>query len=307
MKNYLPLDDNSIDFVICSHVIEHLYHPIDILCQAQRVLKPGGAILLTTDNAFLLHGLLNYLLSGDHLHEPVSGTAAMAFHEWRGHVRFFSVADLRTLLAAADLDVVDCEFREILYNSLLEAYFTEPVRTFPSWKAKLLSDFPHLRNEILLVATKSRSTDKCQIPVQNGGFETGTIEPWTPFQSVHAALASDHVHSGGFSLAESAAKGSVYQDVRGLAPGVKHTVSAWVSGSPDATATAQIAVWDAGANVATASKTVHPNASWQLLEYEFVVSAESQGVARIHLFRNDGDGTIFWDDVQIANGRERLD
>jgi hypothetical protein len=154
---------------------------------------------------------------------------------------------------------------------------------------------------VSLTSACSRSADKDHgVPVPNGGFENGTMEPWIPFQSVRAALDGTPVHSGKFSLAESAAKGSAYQDVRGLVPGVGYTVSAWVSGSPDATATAQIAVFDAGVPVATFSDTINPNAGWQLLKYEFKVSANSQGVARIHLFRNDGNGTIFWDDVQIV-------
>ena len=154
---------------------------------------------------------------------------------------------------------------------------------------------------VALTSTCGHSADKDGgVPVPNGGFENGTMQPWTPFQSVRAALDSNRVHSGRFSLAESAAKGSVNQDVAGLVPGVSYTVSAWVSGSSDATATAQIAVFDAGVPAATYSNTIKPNANWQLLKYEFKVSAASKGIARIHLFRNDGNGTIFWDDVQIA-------
>ncbi len=152
-----------------------------------------------------------------------------------------------------------------------------------------------------LTNTCGRSPDKNRgIPVPNGGFENGTIEPWAPFQSVRAIPDSNHVHRGKFSLAESGAKGSVYQDVKGLVPGIGYTVSAWVSGSPDATASAQIAVFDAGIPAATFSNTINPKARWQLLKYEFKVSPNSQGVARIHLFRNDGNGTIFWDDVQVV-------
>lgn len=74
---------------------------------------------------------------------------------------------------------------------------------------------------VSLTSACGRSTDKDRgVPVPNGGFENGTMEPWMPFQSVRAALDSNQVHSGKFSLAESAAKGSVYQDVKGLAPGL---------------------------------------------------------------------------------------
>jgi hypothetical protein len=155
-----------------------------------------------------------------------------------------------------------------------------------------------------LTSACGSSADKdAGIPVPNGGFENGTMEPWTAFQSVQAALASNPVHGGKFSLAESAAKGSVFQDVKGLAPGVGYTLSAWVSGSPEANATGQIGVFDAGVPSASFSDQIKPTGSWQLLKYEFKLSAASQGVARIHLVRNDGNGTIFWDDVQIVRAQ----
>lgn len=145
-----------------------------------------------------------------------------------------------------------------------------------------------------------RTGDIGAVPVPNGEFENGTMEPWAPYQAVQAALNSNQVHGGKFSLAESSAKGSVYQDVKGLVPEVAYTISAWVSGSPDATATAQIAVYDAGSSLANFSAVMKPSTGWQLLKYEFKLSAAAQGVARIHLFRNDGSGTIFWDDVRIS-------
>jgi len=37
----LPFGDNSFDFVYCSHVLEHLEHPIDILEELQRVGRSG--------------------------------------------------------------------------------------------------------------------------------------------------------------------------------------------------------------------------------------------------------------------------
>ena len=142
---------------------------------------------------------------------------------------------------------------------------------------------------------------KHEISAPNAGFENGGLEPWAPWQSVHLALDSRHTHSGKFSLAESAASGSVYRDLKGLEPGVPYSVSAWVSGSPDATATAQITVFDPGISVQTLSSAISPNSNWQLLEVGFKVSAKSpEGLVRFHLFRNEGNGTIFWDDFRVT-------
>jgi ubiquinone/menaquinone biosynthesis C-methylase UbiE len=42
----LPLDDNSVDFVISSHVIEHFPDPIKALKEWYRVVKPGGYLYI---------------------------------------------------------------------------------------------------------------------------------------------------------------------------------------------------------------------------------------------------------------------
>lgn len=158
MTDYLPLADNSVDCILFAHVIEHLYHPIDILREMIRVLKPGGKLLLTTDHGMLLGGLLNYLNDGRYLHEPVEGTAAMVFDEWRGHVRFYTEGDLRTLLEAAGGHVLESRLYEVLYNSVPEEYFVDPFVRMPRWRAKLLTEFPQLRNEIMLLAEKAPGT-----------------------------------------------------------------------------------------------------------------------------------------------------
>jgi FkbM family methyltransferase len=159
MTDYLPLAGNSVDLVLLAHVIEHLYHPIQILREAVRVLRPGGKLLLTTDHGMLIGGLLNYLNNGAYLHEPVQSTAAMVFSEWRGHVRFYTEGDLRALLEAAGAGVVDCQLREVLYHSVPEEFFVAPNTSLPRWRVNLLQEFPPLRNEVLIVAQKGGTVE----------------------------------------------------------------------------------------------------------------------------------------------------
>ena len=43
----LPFDDNSQDYVVCSHVIEHISDTVSLLREISRVLRPGGLFLAT--------------------------------------------------------------------------------------------------------------------------------------------------------------------------------------------------------------------------------------------------------------------
>lgn len=131
----------------------------------------------------------------------------------------------------------------------------------------------------------------------NAGFEDRDLFPWAPFQTVRAGITRTQAHSGSQSLAQSEGVGSAYQDITGLQPGQRYRISAWVAASPGATAGAQIAVFDPGANVAVFSETLHPDTTWQLLS-DFV-TVSPPGTLRIHLFRTEGTGTIYWDDVRI--------
>ena len=43
----LPLQDNSIDLVLCSNVFEHMNRPRALMQEIQRALRPGGRVILT--------------------------------------------------------------------------------------------------------------------------------------------------------------------------------------------------------------------------------------------------------------------
>lgn len=55
-------DQNQFDAVIASEVIEHVLHPDEFLKQIVNVLKPGGRLLLTTQNSNAIHYRLRMLV-----------------------------------------------------------------------------------------------------------------------------------------------------------------------------------------------------------------------------------------------------
>jgi hypothetical protein len=143
---------------------------------------------------------------------------------------------------------------------------------------------------------------RLQSAIGNSGFEDGDVRPWVAYLNVKAEVSSTISHSGIYSLAESAGSGSVYEDVKGLRPGSTYTVSAWVLGSPGASATAQVAIYDPGTNLAAFSLPTHVSTSWQLVTQSLTIGRLP--IMRLHLFRNEGSGTVYWDDVHIYEAKK---
>lgn len=44
----IPLPDASVDHVLFTEVLEHVFEPVALLAEVRRVLRPGGSVLITT-------------------------------------------------------------------------------------------------------------------------------------------------------------------------------------------------------------------------------------------------------------------
>ncbi len=51
----MPFPDNSYDVIVCSEVLEHLHSPYKAIAEIERVLRPGGKLILTTRFIFPIH------------------------------------------------------------------------------------------------------------------------------------------------------------------------------------------------------------------------------------------------------------
>ena len=43
----IPFEDAHFDSVLCNQVLEHVFHPDELLLEIRRILKPGGKLLIT--------------------------------------------------------------------------------------------------------------------------------------------------------------------------------------------------------------------------------------------------------------------
>jgi SAM-dependent methyltransferase len=86
-NNPLPFADKTFDLVWCTEVIEHVLKPEFTLNEIDRVLKPGGKLLLSTPNSFFWVFRMFRVFG--------KGPAEMQNDD---HKQFFGYEDLRRLL-----------------------------------------------------------------------------------------------------------------------------------------------------------------------------------------------------------------
>jgi 2-polyprenyl-3-methyl-5-hydroxy-6-metoxy-1,4-benzoquinol methylase len=92
----LPLGDSSFDLVVCAEVIEHVRDVQLLLSEARRVLRPGGALAVTTPAHGRADGLAILTRGFERSFDPLSP-----------HLRFLTRRSLAALLEALGFDVCD--------------------------------------------------------------------------------------------------------------------------------------------------------------------------------------------------------
>jgi 2-polyprenyl-3-methyl-5-hydroxy-6-metoxy-1,4-benzoquinol methylase len=98
-----PYDDGIFDTVVCSEVIEHLKQdPAHMIAEINRVLKPGGRLILTTPNITSVFALYR-LLSGAH----PQVWSVYTGKDGDRHNREYTPAEIRKLLQWAGFSDVD--------------------------------------------------------------------------------------------------------------------------------------------------------------------------------------------------------
>lgn len=83
----IPLENESVDFVFSSEVLEHIYDVENAFSELKRILKPGGRILLTVPYHGFIKNILIIIFGFNRHFDPVGP-----------HIRFFSKKSLFGLL-----------------------------------------------------------------------------------------------------------------------------------------------------------------------------------------------------------------
>lgn len=103
----LPFPDKSFDLVTCTEVIEHLEHYRSTLRDINRVLKPGGNLVITTPNILNLKSRIRFLIFGFYnLFGPLH-VSESELHSTGGHINPVSYFFLSHSLLDAGFDNIE--------------------------------------------------------------------------------------------------------------------------------------------------------------------------------------------------------
>jgi SAM-dependent methyltransferase len=102
----IPLPDESLDLVLCCEVIEHMdVDPMFLMAELNRVLKPGGTLLLTTPNSASSQNVWK-IINGYRPHFFMQYTKDRSPYR---HNFEYDVHGIRTLTEAAGFSCVSME------------------------------------------------------------------------------------------------------------------------------------------------------------------------------------------------------
>lgn len=144
-RDALPFATESMDMVLAMEIFEHLaLDPYYVLCEAARVLRPGGHLVLTTPNVCSHRGVWKVL----NQHAPYSfGLFVPSGGVYGRHNREYAPAEIQKIAASAGFETELLETRDV-YDRHID----------PATAALLLErrDALHLRGEnILFVGRKA--------------------------------------------------------------------------------------------------------------------------------------------------------
>lgn len=125
----LPFETDSIDFVLCTEVLEHLFAPDAAAREILRVLKPSGAFVATVPNVSYWRRRFELAIAG---RWNPTGDSLSVEQPWRDpHIRFFNAGSLTRMLSAAGFKDVKVSG----YDCGLLRHFPVIYKHMPQWQS----------------------------------------------------------------------------------------------------------------------------------------------------------------------------
>lgn len=97
----IPLPSESFDMVICSEVLEHIPDVSHAVCEFERILKPGGTLIVSSPNWLSWFGITRWL--AEIITRRRISSDDQPYDDWKTFWKYRKELD-----AGAGLQVVDC-------------------------------------------------------------------------------------------------------------------------------------------------------------------------------------------------------
>jgi SAM-dependent methyltransferase len=158
----IPLSSNSMDFITCAMVVEHLSSPTACLGELARILCVGGRLIIHTPNLWgypTVLARLSKIIPPDARRKAISKITGRCEEDiFPTYYRCNRDRTISSLLDGVGLAVEEIRYLNHgpLFKSFLPAYALE----LSYIKLTSLTGLRWLRGQLLVVATKRRSRDR---------------------------------------------------------------------------------------------------------------------------------------------------
>jgi ubiquinone/menaquinone biosynthesis C-methylase UbiE len=122
----IPFPDRNFDVVLALDILEHLFDPVFVLREANRVLKDEGMLIISVPNAANVYSRLIFTLTGELKDAAEISEIRSPEFLFSEHIRFFSAKKIRKTLQPAG-------FRIKIFRYYLQPYFVNPPYTRFNW------------------------------------------------------------------------------------------------------------------------------------------------------------------------------
>ena len=145
LEGTLPIESSHADVVLFQEGIEHLSDQLHSLRELNRILKPGGKLLLTTPNYSSLRAKMSYLLNESESYKlmPPNPIESIWFSKGKntgnrfyfGHMFLVGLQRLKLLAALSGLRLIKIHHTRVNLTSLFLLMMVYPLVVLSSYRA----------------------------------------------------------------------------------------------------------------------------------------------------------------------------
>ncbi len=142
ITDHIPVPDEHADWVTCQEGIEHFSDQLRTFKEINRVLKPGGRLLLTTPSYSSLSAKLSYLLFESETHKQMPpneiddiwmADSSLSKELYYGHIFMIGLQKLRVLARLSGFRIAEIRYMRLSKGSLALFPFFYPLIWISSW------------------------------------------------------------------------------------------------------------------------------------------------------------------------------